>query len=182
MAPYIKTSAYTLNFIDIGTLPKVALKNGKTWWRKQIRLLDTGTLNSLGHGDSCTRRYLRDAGKATEAGGTPKQCCRNTLKSVANPKPSRLDPTPSPQKQKKAANTAAPDRSACAGGPSTHCRRPFLQGVFLCTLRFVPLGFGVPKLWNMALNKGIWDPNLRGTNIKGTTLKSWISQASGITP
>ena len=24
----------------------------------------------------------------------------------------------------------------------------------------------------MALNKGIWDPKLRGTNIKGTNLKS----------
>ena len=49
---------------------------------------------------------------------------------------------------------------------------PGFQGVFLCTLRFVPLGFRVPKLWNMALNKGIWDPTLRGTNIKGTSLKS----------
>ena len=26
----------------------------------------------------------------------------------------------------------------------------------------------------MALNKGIWDPKLRGTNIKGTNLKSLI--------
>ena len=26
----------------------------------------------------------------------------------------------------------------------------------------------------MALNKGIWDPKLRGTNIKGTNLKSVI--------
>ena len=26
----------------------------------------------------------------------------------------------------------------------------------------------------MALNKGIWDPKLRGTNIKGTNLKSFI--------
>ena len=24
----------------------------------------------------------------------------------------------------------------------------------------------------MALNKGVWDPKLRGTNIKGTNLKS----------
>ena len=27
----------------------------------------------------------------------------------------------------------------------------------------------------MALNKGIWDPKLRGTNIKGTNLKSLIN-------
>ena len=46
------------------------------------------------------------------------------------------------------------------------------QGVFLCTLRVCTLGFWVPKPWNMALNKGIWDPELRGTNIKGTNLKS----------
>ena len=26
----------------------------------------------------------------------------------------------------------------------------------------------------MALNKGIWDPKLRGTNIKGTNLKSSV--------
>ena len=26
----------------------------------------------------------------------------------------------------------------------------------------------------MALNKGIWEPKLRGTNIKGTNLKSLI--------
>ena len=26
----------------------------------------------------------------------------------------------------------------------------------------------------MALNKGVWDPKLRGTNIKGTNLKSLI--------
>ena len=32
-------------------------------------------------------------------------------------------------------------------------------------LRFVPLGFGSPN---------IWDPKLRGTNIKGTNLKSLI--------
>ena len=30
----------------------------------------------------------------------------------------------------------------------------------------------------MALNKGIWDPKLKGTNIKGTNLKSLI----GINP
>ena len=42
-----------------------------------------------------------------------------------------------------------------------------IQGVFLCTL-----GFWVPKLWNMALNKGIWDPKRKGTNSKGTNLKS----------
>ena len=33
----------------------------------------------------------------------------------------------------------------------------------------------------MALNKGIWDPKLRGTNINGTNLKSvieWSSQLS----
>ena len=46
------------------------------------------------------------------------------------------------------------------------------QGVFLWTLRVCTLGFWVPKPWNMALNKGIWDPKLRGTNIKGTNLKS----------
>ena len=34
------------------------------------------------------------------------------------------------------------------------------QGVFLCTLRVCTLGFWVPQAWNMALNKGIWDPNL----------------------
>ena len=45
------------------------------------------------------------------------------------------------------------------------------QGVFLCALRVCTLGFWVPKPWNMALNKGIWDPKLRGTNIKGTNLK-----------
>ena len=49
------------------------------------------------------------------------------------------------------------------------------SSLFLCTLRFViTLGFWVPKLWNMALSKGIWDPKLRGTNIKGTNLKSLI--------
>ena len=46
------------------------------------------------------------------------------------------------------------------------------QEVFLCTLRVCTLWFWVPKPWNMALNKGIWDPKLRGTNIKGTNLKS----------
>ena len=46
------------------------------------------------------------------------------------------------------------------------------QGVFLWTLRVCTLGFWVPKPWNMVLNKGIWDPKLRGTNIKGTNLKS----------
>ena len=46
------------------------------------------------------------------------------------------------------------------------------QGVFLWTLRVCTLGFWVPKPWNMALNKGIWDPKLRGTNIKGTNSKS----------
>ena len=46
------------------------------------------------------------------------------------------------------------------------------QGVFLWTLRVCTLGFWVPKPWNMALNQGIWDPKLRGTNIKGTNLKS----------
>ena len=45
------------------------------------------------------------------------------------------------------------------------------QGVFLWTLRVCILGFWVSKSWNMALNKGIWDPKLRGTNIKGTNLK-----------
>ena len=45
------------------------------------------------------------------------------------------------------------------------------QGVFLWTLRVCTLGFWVPEPWNMALNKGIWDPKLRGTNIKGTNLK-----------
>ena len=29
----------------------------------------------------------------------------------------------------------------------------------------------------MSLNKGIWDPRLRGTNIKGTNLKSLIKAA-----
>ena len=48
------------------------------------------------------------------------------------------------------------------------------QGVFLCTLRVCTLWFWVPKPWNMALNKGIWDPKLRGTNLKGTNLKSLI--------
>ena len=48
------------------------------------------------------------------------------------------------------------------------------HGVFLCTLRVCTLGFWVPKPWNMALNNGIWDPKLRGTNIKGTNLKSLI--------
>ena len=47
-----------------------------------------------------------------------------------------------------------------------------VQGVVLWTLRVCTLGFWVPKPWNMALNKGIWDPKLRGTNIKGTNLKS----------
>ena len=46
------------------------------------------------------------------------------------------------------------------------------QGLFLWTLRVCTLGFWVPTPWNMALNKGIWDPKLRGTNIKGTNLKS----------
>ena len=46
------------------------------------------------------------------------------------------------------------------------------QGVFLWTLRVCTLGFWVPKPWNMALDKGIWDPKLRGTSIKGTNLKS----------
>ena len=32
----------------------------------------------------------------------------------------------------------------------------------------------------MALNKGIWDPKLRGTNIKGTNLKSLSSGFHGI--
>ena len=30
----------------------------------------------------------------------------------------------------------------------------------------------MPKPWNMTLNKGIWDPKPRLTNIKGTNLKS----------
>ena len=30
----------------------------------------------------------------------------------------------------------------------------------------------VPKPWNMALNKGIWDPKPRATNVKGTNLTS----------
>ena len=47
-----------------------------------------------------------------------------------------------------------------------------IQGIFLCTLKVCTLGFWVPKPWNMALNKGIWDPKLRGTNIKGTNLTS----------
>ena len=46
------------------------------------------------------------------------------------------------------------------------------QGVFLWTLRVCTLGFWVPKPWILALNKGIWDPKLRGTNIKSTNLKS----------
>ena len=41
------------------------------------------------------------------------------------------------------------------------------QGVFLWTLRVCTLGFWVPKPWSLALNKGIRDPKLRGTNIKG---------------
>ena len=48
------------------------------------------------------------------------------------------------------------------------------QGVFLWTLRVCTLGFWVPKPWNMALNKGSWDPKLRGTNIKGTNSKSLV--------
>ena len=52
------------------------------------------------------------------------------------------------------------------------CRACHCQGVFLWTLRVCTLGSWVPKPWNMALNKGIWDPKLRGTNIKGTNLKS----------
>ena len=31
----------------------------------------------------------------------------------------------------------------------------------------------------MALNKGIWDPKLRGTNIKGANLKSLILRVPG---
>ena len=31
----------------------------------------------------------------------------------------------------------------------------------------------------MALNKGIWDPKLRGTNIKGTNLKSLTLELPG---
>ena len=46
------------------------------------------------------------------------------------------------------------------------CCAPEYQGVLLWTLRVCTLGFWVPKPWNMALNKGIWDPKLRGTNIK----------------
>ena len=68
---------------------------------------------------------------------------------------------------------------------TTHIHQPFtflvscciasrrlVQGVFLWTLRVCTLGFWVPKPWNITLNKGIWDPKLRGTNIKGTNLKS----------
>ena len=47
-----------------------------------------------------------------------------------------------------------------------------LEEVSFGPLGFVPLGCWVPKVWNMALNKGIWDPKLRGTNIKGTNLTS----------
>ena len=32
----------------------------------------------------------------------------------------------------------------------------------------------VPKPWNMALNKGTWDPKPKVTNIKGTNLKPLI--------
>ena len=32
----------------------------------------------------------------------------------------------------------------------------------------------------MALNKGIWDPKRRGTNIKGTNLQSLILSGSGL--
>ena len=39
----------------------------------------------------------------------------------------------------------------------------------MCTLG---LGFWDPKSWNMALNKGTWDPKPRGTNLEGTNLKS----------
>ena len=45
-------------------------------------------------------------------------------------------------------------------------------------LSFVPWGLypwvWVPKPWNMVLNKGIWDPKPRVTDIKGTSLKSSI--------
>ena len=52
------------------------------------------------------------------------------------------------------------------------------QGIFLCTLSVCTLGFG-SKAWNMALNKGIWDPKPRVTNIKGTNLKS-LSDSEGM--
>ena len=54
------------------------------------------------------------------------------------------------------------------------------QGVFLWTLGVCTLGFWVPKPGNMALNKGIWDPKLRGTNIKGTNLKSLMFSFCGV--
>ena len=45
-------------------------------------------------------------------------------------------------------------------------------------LSFVPWGLyswvWVPKPWNMVLNKGIWDPTPRVTDIQGTNLKSSI--------
>ena len=36
------------------------------------------------------------------------------------------------------------------------------------------LGFWAPKLWNLALRKGILDPKPRVTNFKSTNLKSLI--------
>ena len=46
------------------------------------------------------------------------------------------------------------------------------QGVFLCTLIVCTPGVWVPKPWNMALKKSIWDPKLRVANSTGTDLKS----------
>ena len=55
-----------------------------------------------------------------------------------------------------------------------------VQGVFLCTLEVCTLGVWVPKPRNMALRNGIWDPKPRGTNIKGTNLKSLSVRGRGL--
>ena len=92
---------------------------------------------------------------------------RGTIQSL-NPKPYCLKPSSCQSRPKSSAALQELDEVR------VHSDFPLKggQGVFLCTLKVCTLGFWVPKPWNMALNKGIWDPKLRGTNIKGTNLKS----------
>ena len=49
---------------------------------------------------------------------------------------------------------------------------PKIRQFSFVPLGFVPQGFSVPKPWNVALNKGIWNPTPKAANIKTTNLKS----------